>query len=52
MKLAIFLIVFSAGLMSVCRFQNEIKLIETKDELVALAKCMFAHFSAVVSDNE
>ena len=33
---------FSAGLKSVCRFQNEIKLFETKYELVPLAKQMFA----------
>ena len=33
----------SAGLITVCRFQNEIKLFETKYELLALAKHIFEH---------
>lgn len=34
---------FSAGLITVCRFQNEIKLFETEYELVALVKHIFKH---------
>ena len=42
---------FSAGLLSLCRFQNEIKLFKAKYKLTALAKPMFAHFSAAVCNN-
>ena len=38
--------------MCVYRFQNEIKLFETKYELAALVKHMFTHFSVAVCDND
>ena len=38
--------------MIVCGFQNGTKLFETKYELVALAKHIFALFIAIVCDNE
>ena len=38
--------------MIVCGFQNGTKLFETKYELVALAKHIFALFITIVCDNE
>ena len=38
--------------MIVCGFQNGTKLCETKYELVALAKHIFALFITIVCDNE
>ena len=39
-------------LISICRFQNEIKSFETKHELIALAKHMVPQFRPAVCDNE